>query len=385
MEYLTEIGGTDGNVLRWHGWLWPSGPPGRKWPLMKERDAASGPQATSREDRNDTAGTITVILPAYCTPSRHGTSRLRLALASWAGQTLSPARHEVVLVDDGSDPPLADLVDRWGLSDRVRVLRQKNMGLAHAYNAGIDVARGEFVLFATDDELAAPELLAEHVACHQRSPGSLVFGKCRTVFHTELFTDVSAPELAPKALDRLAVSPSREWLRGAVGTLALDAKPITVADVEQHFDKVLAWAGTLPQFADIERALLTGRCHELLAGWLAVRVGNHSVATATVRALGGFDEVLDEHNGWYLDVELGIRLIAHGVQFVLAPEAVSVNLSHPREIGLFLGALSGMAYMFGKHRRMDVALAPLYFQRELGIAEYSRLLRSARKWWPDDM
>lgn len=328
---------------------------------------------------------ISVLVPAFCTPRRHGTSRLELALASWTRQTLPPERYEVIVVDDGSDPPLLPQIERWGLAGRVRVLRQENSGLAHAYNTGIEAARGDSVLFATDDELASPTLLESHVAAHDRAPGALVFGECRTIFHTEMFTDVTVGELVPGALTRIPAGAADRWVRESVVAMGMHLKPITRADVENDFDKVLRWAGTLPAFADIERTLRRGNCHELAGGWLAVRVGNHSVATATARALGGFDAVLDEHGGWYCDIELGLRLANAGVRFELIADALSANLAHPRSPGLFMGALSGMAYLFGKHRRMDVALAPLYFQRELGLAEYARLLRGAEKWWPDDL
>jgi glycosyltransferase involved in cell wall biosynthesis len=332
-----------------------------------------------------TSPRISVIVPAYCTSRRHGTSRLELALASWARQTLRPDQYEIVVVDDGSDPPLYPQVNRWGLGDRVRVLRQENSGLAHAYNAGIAASRGDLVLFATDDELAGPTLLEAHVTTHDRVPNAMVFGECRTIFHSELFTDVTVPELVPDAMNRIPANPSDRWLREAVAATGLHRKPITRSDVENDFDKVLRWAGTLPTFADIERNLRRGHCHELEGGWLAVRVGNHSVSTKTMRSLGGFDLVLDEHDGWYLDIEVGLRLVTAGIRFELTDGAMSANLAHPRSPGLFMGALSGMAYLFGKHRRLDVALAPLYFQRELGLAEYARLLRGAQKWWPEDL
>ncbi|WP_019545215.1 glycosyltransferase family 2 protein [Streptomyces sulphureus] len=324
---------------------------------------------------------ISVVLPAHCSAARHGTSRLRLALLSWSRQTLPRDAYEIVLVDNASDPPLAAQVSEWGLADRVRVVRREETGLGSGYNRGVEAAEAPLVLLATDDELAEPGLLATHVSEHGGEQPALVIGRCTILFHTELFPDVTKAKVDPHALERAAVREETRWLPGAAAALGLAEKPVTEEDVTGDFDKVLALAGTTPQFQDIERTVASGHCHTLPGGWLAVRVGNHSLPVTTLREIGGLDETLDSFGGWYLDLELGIRLIDAGVRFRHAPEAVSANLTHPRAPGGMFGVVPAMAYLISKHNRMDVALSPLYFQRGLGIAEYARLLRSAERWW----
>lgn len=324
---------------------------------------------------------IGVVIPAYCTPGRHGTSRLRLALLSWCHQTLSPDEYEIVVVDNASQPSLAAHISEWGLTDRVRVVRREDAGLGAGYNEGFDALRSPLVLLATDDELAAPELLATHLAEQNGDRPALVIGHCTILFHTALFHDVTVAEVDPHALEQAAGRQETRWLPGAAATMGLAEKPVTEKDVTEDFNRILALAGTTPQFQDIERTLASGRCHALPGGWLAVRVGNHSLPVRTLHDIGGLDETLDAFGGWYLDLDLGIRLTDAGVRFQYAAKAVSVNLTHPRAPGGLLGAVPATAYLISKHPRMDVVLSPLYFQRDLGIAEYARLLRSAERWW----
>jgi GT2 family glycosyltransferase len=56
---------------------------------------------------------------------------------------------EVVVVDDGSRVPLADVCARFG--DRVRCVRQENAGPAAARNRAVREARGGFLAFTDDD------------------------------------------------------------------------------------------------------------------------------------------------------------------------------------------------------------------------------------------
>ena len=59
---------------------------------------------------------------------------------------------ELVLVDDGSEPPVAELVERVQ-DPRLRVLRVPHGGLYPARNAGIEAARGGYLRFIDADDV----------------------------------------------------------------------------------------------------------------------------------------------------------------------------------------------------------------------------------------
>jgi glycosyltransferase involved in cell wall biosynthesis len=97
---------------------------------------------------------VSVIIPA------HGRVELLVAaLDSVAAQTFRD--YEVLVVDDGSQPPLAPVVESHPA--RPRVLRQQHAGPAAARNHGLREARGEIIAFLDSDDLWLPEKLGRFV------------------------------------------------------------------------------------------------------------------------------------------------------------------------------------------------------------------------------
>lgn len=97
------------------------------------------------------------------------------AVQSAIHQTRSPI--EVLVVDDGSIPPVdgTDLRGRFGAV--VRLLRNDRcQGLAWARRQGVDAASGDYVVHLDDDDLYAPTLIEECAALLDADPDlELVF------------------------------------------------------------------------------------------------------------------------------------------------------------------------------------------------------------------
>ena len=61
---------------------------------------------------------------------------------------------ELILVDDGSSDNSGKICDEYALKDnRIKVIHKENGGLSSARNAGLDIAKGEYITFIDSDDV----------------------------------------------------------------------------------------------------------------------------------------------------------------------------------------------------------------------------------------
>ncbi|MGY3678139.1 glycosyltransferase family 2 protein [Streptomyces sp. TE33382] len=333
---------------------------------------------------------ISVVIPAYRTRrgdgTYHGTlrswtgletsghegdpglRRLQLSLVSLERQTIGRDRFEVVLVDDGSEYDLAAEVAGWDLDLPLRVIRRPHAGFCHAFNHGVSQARGELVFLGLDHAIFAPGTLRSHVDAyrgHTDAPGEAPWvgcGRQLQLFHSVLFRDPTQPSVDPAHLAALGRREGLGWLPQGVRHLNPDRKPITLDDARGNFTKLEYLAARTPEYADID-AVLSAGAHDRRCGWLVMRVGNHSLPRALWDELGGLDDGLDEHRGWYADLDLGLRLHRAGTRFGFVPGAVTLDLFHGGARGAATAKSTGLVHMLAKHPAPEVLLLPHYLDQ----------------------
>ena len=89
---------------------------------------------------------VSVVIPVYKVEAT-----LRRCVDSVLGQTFSDI--EVILVNDGSPDSCGEMCDEYARADgRVQVIHKENGGLSSARNAGIEIARGEYIMFLDSDD-----------------------------------------------------------------------------------------------------------------------------------------------------------------------------------------------------------------------------------------
>ena len=219
---------------------------------------------------------VSVVVPSFEAPGE-----LERTLAALERQSLPVDRFEVIVVDDGSEPPVA-LPETTALD--VRLVRQtrRGFGLARARNNGVRAARHDIVVFLDGDLVAQEDLLAAHARWHRAVGDALTLGFCG-------YADTRGLEAAALR-------------NGAVPVAALFAdRTVDPPWTERHMARTDDL--TAPR-DDLFRAV----------------VGNNlGIRRALFEALGGFDESFDRY-GWE-DTEFGWRAQTAGALLVPARDA----------------------------------------------------------------
>jgi glycosyltransferase involved in cell wall biosynthesis len=118
-------------------------------------------------------------------PTRNRPTLLREAIASLLGQT-RPV-DQIIVVDDASEAPdwLPGIQD---LSSSIEVVRRpRHGGVSAARNAGLDRARGKYVVFLDDDDLLDARMVEHGVdVLESQGAASGVFFRHQTVIHDDV-------------------------------------------------------------------------------------------------------------------------------------------------------------------------------------------------------
>jgi glycosyltransferase involved in cell wall biosynthesis len=112
---------------------------------------------------------VTVVIPAYNREKYIGA-----AIESILRQTFSS--FELLLVDDGSMDGTREVARSYS-DPRLHLLcQERNLGISGARNAGIRLARGEYIAFLDSDDLAYETRLAKQVSFLDRHPDYAAVG-----------------------------------------------------------------------------------------------------------------------------------------------------------------------------------------------------------------
>lgn len=105
---------------------------------------------------------LSIIVPIY------GVERyLRKCVDSLLAQDIPSSEYEIILVDDGGKDACPEICDEYarrvnseeGRVNSIKVIHRKNGGLSAARNSGIEVARGEYIMFVDSDDYIEQNVL----------------------------------------------------------------------------------------------------------------------------------------------------------------------------------------------------------------------------------
>lgn len=207
---------------------------------------------------------VSIIIPAYNVAPYIGET-----LTSVFAQTFTG--YEVIVINDGS-PDTAELEHVLSpFMTRITYLKQKNLGASAARNAGLRLARGEFVAFLDADDLWLPNYLDEQIkftrahGCDLVCADALMFGDTPNAGQTymEWLMDAAPAEGDVTFLD--LVSGARCLITSGVMArreLILEAGGFDLAlRNAQDFDLWLRLARLGARLMYQRKTLLRYRCH----------------------------------------------------------------------------------------------------------------------------
>ena len=105
---------------------------------------------------------ISVIVPAY-----NAGSFIAATVESALRQSFEGI--EVIVIDDGSSDDTVVRLRQFN-DPRLRVVQQQRQGAPSALNAGVQLARGEFIGFLDHDDLWTSSKVARHLECFEQYP-----------------------------------------------------------------------------------------------------------------------------------------------------------------------------------------------------------------------
>lgn len=194
---------------------------------------------------------LSVIVPVW-----NGERYLSEAITSVLEQVDAPPL-EVIVVDDGSDDDSAAVAESFGAT--VRCVRVTHGGLAAARNAGVAVARGEYLLHFDSDDLMPAASIASRMEALSRSPSAdLAIGQMSSFLSPELSPDAAANY-------RIPALPQRGGLPGATLIRAGFAARVGSFDTSLTHSSDLDWMARArehgAQIVEVPEIVLRRRIH----------------------------------------------------------------------------------------------------------------------------
>lgn len=99
----------------------------------------------------------------------------------------SYTNFELILVDDGATDGSGAICDQYSQKDpRIHVIHQKNGGICHARNTGLDLAIGKYIAFCDHDDEMLPDCLEKTVSFAEKENLDMVRFSRRHIAYSEL-------------------------------------------------------------------------------------------------------------------------------------------------------------------------------------------------------
>lgn len=103
---------------------------------------------------------------------------LEKCLEALFSQDYPKDKYEIILIDDGSTDGTEQMVKSLSPSCKLHYIKnKKRLGQSKSRNKGIELARGEYIIFVDSDIIVVPEFVREHLEFHRLYKDVIVNGQ----------------------------------------------------------------------------------------------------------------------------------------------------------------------------------------------------------------
>ncbi|MFJ7734145.1 glycosyltransferase family 2 protein [Lysinibacillus sp. NPDC097231] len=233
------------------------------------------------------------IFPSVIIPTYNQSLRLNFTLESLLEQTES--NFEVIIVDDGSTDNTKETVELYKDKLMIKYRYQNNRGRAEARNEGINISRGNVLLFLDADRPVSKNWVKTHIFQHQTRNNLVCIGEIREFYFSDLI----------KQKESLLEDIHNNYIK------------------YQKFSRKYSYWNFVSKGFDNE-----GNCF-LNAPWITTLIGNLSMRKELLEEVGKFD--INFKSWGFEHFELGYRLFnVGGARFKYIKDATNYHLAHSR-------------------------------------------------------
>jgi glycosyltransferase involved in cell wall biosynthesis len=211
----------------------------------------------------NTEDLVSVVIPVY-----NSGKFLQESLDSVINQTYK--NIEIICVNDGSTDNSPEILKKY--SDKIIIITQKNNGLAHALNTGINVMHGKWFKWFSPDDILYPEAIDILIHEAQNFPENTIIysnwdiinenGKQLRSFYERNYNDLSVFDFNTRLLDGQQINVNTTLMSSSLFSkdfkMNTSINPILI-DYEIFLRHALLYQ---TKFHLIEKSLIKSRVHE---------------------------------------------------------------------------------------------------------------------------
>lgn len=157
-------------------------------------------------EEKDFSGTekagISIIIPTY-----NRAHTIRTSIQSVLDQ--AAANWELIIIDDGSNDNTRNVIQDYLIDERINYYFQKNAGVSAARNKGVELSKGDYLIFLDSDDQFLPDLFLRLIKINYTSYDLICWQVSKLI-------DGKSSILTPRKLEKIYNNITATFLAGSI-------------------------------------------------------------------------------------------------------------------------------------------------------------------------